>query len=55
MNQSTGDMIRAGAWGAVGALLVYGTIGLVVSVIERQRPRPAAAPAGGCGCGCGGK
>lgn len=55
MKDQTGmQLVRQGAYTAVGALLVYGVLAVSAALL-RPRPAAAASSSGGCGCGCGGK
>ncbi|GAA5439261.1 MULTISPECIES: hypothetical protein [Deinococcus] len=50
MKEGTGpQLIRQGAYTAVGTLLVYGVVVLTMRLIETRQPKKAD-----CGCGCGG-
>ena len=49
-DQSGPQLIRQGAYTAVGTLLVYGVVVLTMQAIQARR----AQTTGGCGCGCGG-
>jgi len=50
MKELTGtQLIRQGAFTAVGTLLVYGVVLGAVRFAESRRPKST-----GCGCGCGG-
>lgn len=51
MKEESGmQLIRQGAYMAVGSVLVYSVIALSVGLLK-ARQTPAS---GGCGCGCGG-
>lgn len=43
------ELIRQGAYTAVGSLLVYGVLVVTMQLIWSRQPKPQ-----GCGCGCGG-
>ncbi len=45
------ELIRQGAYTAVGGLLVYGVLVMTIGLIRSRQPQPKAQ---GCGCGCGG-
>jgi hypothetical protein len=54
VNATTGQLVRAGFYTAIGAALLWGTVA-GVSWLLTPKPQPAApVKAGGCGCGCGG-
>ncbi|WP_168734693.1 hypothetical protein [Deinococcus sp. KSM4-11] len=48
---SGAQLIRQGAYTAVGSLLVYGVIALS---LQLYKARQQAQTTSGCGCGCGG-
>jgi hypothetical protein len=56
VNATTGQLIRAGFYTAIGAALLWGTVaGVSYLLTPKPKPQPVtAAKAGGCGCGCGG-
>lgn len=54
MNDQTGmQLVRQGAYTAVGAILVYGVLALSLQLLK-SRQQAATSGTGGCGCGCGG-
>ncbi len=50
-NQTGIQLMRQGAYTAVGTLLVYGVVLLAMQVIGVKQPKKADSD---CGCGCGG-
>jgi hypothetical protein len=52
-NASVGQLVRKGAYEALGAMLLYGVLALAVSLIwnPMQKPTKTSSPTGGCGCG----